>query len=73
MAELSANDRNNEVVDYICGFQILDNKKRIYILESQIKFKLFDQIIKLIPHNSLNNNYKYLRNSDIKYNCRIYE
>jgi hypothetical protein len=36
MAELNEEERNNKEIDcdYVCGLQIFDNSKRIYILES---------------------------------------
>ena len=70
--ELTEDERNNNEIDYISGFQILDKKIRITIIEG-ITGKGIKKVKETLPRYQMNNNnFKIFSDSNILFNKRIY-
>ena len=70
--ELTEEERNNNEIDYISGFQILDKKIRITIIEG-ITGKGIKKVKETLPRYQMNNNnFKIFSDSNILFNKRIY-
>ena len=70
--ELTEEERNNNKIDYISGFQILDKKIRITIIEG-ITGKGMKKVKDTLPRYQMNNNtFKIFSDSNILFNKRIY-
>ncbi len=70
--ELTEEERNNNKIDYISGFQILDKKIRITIIEG-ITGKGMKKVKETLPRYQMNNNtFKIFSDSNILFNKRIY-
>ena len=70
--ELTEEERNNNKFDYISGFQILDKKIRITIIEG-ITGKGMKKVKETLPRYQMNNNtFKIFSDSNILFNKRIY-
>ena len=70
--ELTEDERNNNEIDYISGFQILDKKIRITIIEG-ITGKGMKIVKETLPRYQMNNNnFKIFSDSNILFNKRIY-
>ena len=70
--ELTEEERNNNEIDYISGFQILDKKIRITIIEG-ITGKGMKIVKETLPRYQMNNNnFKIFSDSNILFNKRIY-
>ncbi len=70
--ELTEEERNNNKIDYISGFQILDKKIRITIIEG-ITGKGMKIVKETLPRYQMNNNnFKIFSDSNILFNKRIY-
>ena len=70
--ELTEEERNNNEIDYISGFQILDKKIRIIIIEG-ITGKGIKKVKETLPRYQMNNNnFKIFSDSNILFNKRIY-
>ena len=70
--ELTEEERNNNEIDYISGFQILDKKIRITIIEG-ITGKGMKKVKETLPRYQMNNNtFKIFSDSNILFNKRIY-
>ena len=70
--ELSPEEQDNNEIDYISGFQLLDKNIRITILEG-ITQKGALKIKEFLPKKKINdNNIKILTNSEILFDKRIY-
>ncbi len=70
--ELTEEEKQNTDIDYISGFQILDNKKRITIIEG-ISGKGLQKVKDTLPKNQMNNETKMIfADSNILFDKRIY-
>ena len=70
--ELTEEEKQNTDIDYISGFQILDNKKRITIIEG-ISGKGLQKVKDTLPKNQMNNETKMIfSDSNILFDKRIY-
>ena len=70
--ELTEEERNNNEIDYISGFQILDKNIRLTIIEG-ITEKAIKKVKETLPKNQMNNNkIKIFTDSNILFNKRIY-
>ena len=70
--ELTESERNNNEIDYISGFQILDKNIRITIIEG-ITGKGIKKVKEAFPRYQMNNNkFKIFCDSNILFNKRVY-
>ena len=70
--ELSEEERNNNEIDYISGFQLLDKKLRITMIEG-ITGKAINKVKEYLPRNQMNNNtFKIFSDSKVLFNKRIF-
>jgi hypothetical protein len=70
--ELSEEERNNNEIDYISGFQLLDKKLRITMIEG-ITGKAINKVKEYLPRNQMNNNtFKIFSDSNVLFNKRIF-
>ena len=69
---LTEEDRDNNEIDYISGFQIIDKESRLTILEG-IAGKAMKKIKETFPKTQMNNKtFKIFSDSNILFNKRIY-
>ena len=69
---LDEEEQNNNEIDYISGFQIMDNKLRITIIEG-ITGKAMEKVKQTLPKNEMNSeNFKIFSDKSILYDKRIY-
>ena len=69
---LSEEEQNNNEIDYISGFQILDNKLRITIIEG-ITGKSMEKVKNSLPKTQMNSeDFKIFSDKNILYDKRIY-
>ena len=69
---LSEEERNNNEIDYISGFQIIDKVSRLTILEG-ISGKAMQKIKEAFPKTQMNNKaYMVFSDSNILFNKRLY-
>ncbi|EGR26983.1 hypothetical protein IMG5_203820 [Ichthyophthirius multifiliis] len=71
--KLTEQERNSRVLDFLGGFEILDDDFRLFVFEglSDGVMKLLDEKIPINEPNS--ESFKILKNSDIKFKERIYQ
>ena len=70
--ELTESERNNNEIDFISGFQILDKNIRITIIEG-ITGKGIKKVKEAFPRYQMNNNkFKIFCDSNILFNKRVY-
>ena len=69
---LTEEERDNNEIDYISGVQILDQERRITIIEG-LSGKGIQKVRNALPKNQMNNNeIKIFADSNILFNKRIY-
>ena len=69
---LTEEEQNSNEIDYISGFQIIDSKIRITIIEG-ITGKAIQKVKNDLPKKQMNNeNFKIFSNSEILFDKRIY-
>ena len=70
--DLTEEEKKSTDIDYISGFQILDNQKRITIIEG-ISGKALQKVKDTLPKNQMNNETKMIfADSNILFDKRIY-
>ena len=69
---LNQDEKKNRDLDYISGFEIIDNEFRLFVLEG-VSTGGMKKLAEALPRNDPNSErFKILKNPDIKFKERIY-